>query len=245
MDSIWVMKCCRIGLYKTASSEFECIDFDLVLAPLFSNTVLSRFWHLLMLEFANVTPQKATSNDGISKLQIFIFQAGRVLGISTCGCMKSKNFSWMNLLCTSVFFFKEIGGDSQLLMVQKSGVKTSWYGKYPHYLQDFIHVRWCRISSTNRMAVPFSMNPLSWILFFLASRNSAPTKNNGNKKGGNKYRDHYNVMGIINKLQNVAGNLQGFQDLAYYNSAWSLGWCFSSWPFKIGPYCLSAINGQK
>ena len=69
------------------------------------------------------------------------------------------------------------------------------------------------------MAVPFSMNPLSWILFFLASRNSAPTKNNGNKKGGNKYRDHYNVMGIINKLQNVAGNLQGFQDLAYYNSA--------------------------
>ena len=97
----------------------------------------------------------------------------------------------------------------------------------PHYLQDFIHVRWCRISSTNTMAVPFSMNPLSWILFFLASRNSAPTKNNGNKKGGNKYRDHYNVMGIINKLQNVAGNLQGFQDLAYYNSAWSLGWCFS------------------
>ncbi len=24
---------------------------------------------------------------------------------------------------------------------------TSWYGKYHHYLQSFIHLRWCRISS--------------------------------------------------------------------------------------------------
>ena len=26
---------------------------------------------------------------------------------------------------------------------------TSWYGILPHYLQGFIHVRWCRISSVN------------------------------------------------------------------------------------------------
>ena len=106
MDSIWVMKCCRIGLYKTASSEFDCIDFDLVLASLFSNTVLRRFWHLWMLEFANVTPQKVTSNDGISKPRSFTIPSWKgPRGISTCGCMKSKNFSWMNLLCTSVLFF--------------------------------------------------------------------------------------------------------------------------------------------
>ena len=30
---------------------------------------------------------------------------------------------------------------------------TSWDGKYPHYLQGFIHPRWCRISSINSITL--------------------------------------------------------------------------------------------
>ena len=37
---------------------------------------------------------------------------------------------------------------------------TSWYGKYTNYLQGFIHVRWCRISSINRIKASSSLRSL-------------------------------------------------------------------------------------
>ena len=39
-----------------------------------------------------------------------------------------------------------------LLMEEIRLTATSWYGTYPHYLQGFIHVRWCRISSINSIS---------------------------------------------------------------------------------------------
>ena len=41
-------------------------------------------------------------------------------------------------------------GGAILLMVQKSGSPVE-VGSLPHYLQGFIHPRWCRISSINSM----------------------------------------------------------------------------------------------
>ena len=41
------------------------------------------------------------------------------------------------------------------LMVQKSGEKTSWYGSLSHYLQGFLHPRWCRISERMKGFDPF------------------------------------------------------------------------------------------
>ena len=42
-----------------------------------------------------------------------------------------------------------------LLMEEIRPNATSWYGTYPHYLQGFIHVRWCRISSINSISSPY------------------------------------------------------------------------------------------
>ena len=44
---------------------------------------------------------------------------------------------------------------------------TSWYGKYVfHYLQGFIHVRWCRISSINSRTNFHGQKNKTWQFFW-------------------------------------------------------------------------------
>ena len=52
-----------------------------------------------------------------------------------------------------------------LLLEEIRLTATSWYGTYPHYLQGFIHVRWCRISSINSISSPCQKTPPPFSMF--------------------------------------------------------------------------------
>ena len=77
--------------------------------------------------------------------------------------------------CTSVTKnglgnFSQTNLGEKLLMEE---ILHQWIGSLSHYLQGFIHVRWCRISSTNRMIVKFEC--LFKMILLLSDHGESPS----------------------------------------------------------------------
>ena len=84
----------------------------------------------------------------------------------------------------------------------KNPASTSWYVvNNPHYLRGFIHVRWCRVSSINSIAMSckiFSVWCMVFRVVYIKARHSCPSPIAtasliGKNQGTNRLWDTYNT----------------------------------------------------
>ena len=100
-----------------------------------------------------------------SRLWIFVSTKKRKTVIPQTTNMAMENnyiFKWFFFHCYVCFLGCNTNWNLKLLLMEE--ILHRLIGSLPHYLQGFIHPRWCRISSTNSMIEnpPKSWYPLGW-----------------------------------------------------------------------------------